>query len=281
MKKVIKKHQRALIITGVCILVVAASASLAYAFSSRDPISLAVKKIYPAAIVGASTISVYDWDENLAIAHRTDPNAAQVLAKSTLLENTRKQILARKLGLPISISGMEAELAFDQSEFQNDYQTLLDEYFSGQEDLFAKYVAAPQYYDSLLRVAYNSDTRANAAAYAKAQELLMRINTGEKFEDVAAASDDTITAPLGGDLGVVSQNQVLPELAAAVQTAPVGKVDPQIVVSRYGYHILYPVEAAEKNGQKVWHVKQILIQTSGYEAWLNPQLAAISVWQIK
>ena len=84
-----------------------------------------------------------------------------------------------------------------------------------------------------------------------------------------------------GDLGFVLPGKLIPELSKVVVQAKIGEVYPNLVISRSGYNILYPVETAEKSWAKLWHVKYILIKTTGFEDWLQPQLDQIFVWRIK
>lgn len=52
-------------------------------------------------------------------------------------------------------------------------------------------------------------------------------------------------------------------------------------MTRNGYHIIYPVEISEQNGKKMWHAKHILIQTTGFDAWLVSQTNGVEAKLIK
>jgi peptidyl-prolyl cis-trans isomerase C len=142
-------------------------------------------------------------------------------------------------------------------------------------------VIIPRVYDTLLRTKYNSDFSLNGAAYTEAQDIIKKIQEGAKFEDVALNSDDKITGQLGGDLGFVTPKQVIPELGNLLADLKSGEVAGTAVASRYGYHVLYLSEVAEKDGQKQYHLKHILVTTLGYEQWLDQQLKKIPVRRIK
>lgn len=75
----------------------------------------------------------------------------------------------------------------------------------------------------------------------KAEDLLARIQGGEKFADVAKAeSEDTGSAEEGGDLGEFTEGQMVPEFNDAVfdPETPVEDVLPRIVETDFGYHLI-------------------------------------------
>ncbi|HYF97908.1 MAG TPA: hypothetical protein VD770_02890, partial [Coxiellaceae bacterium] len=63
----------------------------------------------------------------------------------------------------------------------------------------------------------------------------------------------------------------LPELEKEIVIKPLGEVYGQIIVSRLGYHIIYPIETATQDGKKLWRAKHILIAQDGYEQWFANQ----------
>ena len=226
-------------------------------------------KAYPVALVGSNFISLRELEIHIAVAKKLDPQADRQKAYEQLIANAKKEQLVGKVDL-------DEELKFYKTGRDGEYLKFLNYYFSGDEELFKKLVVAPKAYDANLAIKYNSDFGANNDAYNKASNVINKLNEGQSFEELAKIySDDKISGQLGGDLGFVASGQLLPELEKAVTSSTLGEVKKQIVVSRLGYHILYPVESAQKDGEKVWHVKHILTQTQGYESWLNAQLDTI------
>lgn len=251
-----------------------------------------IKGWYPAAIVGFGMISADYWKQGQEIAQKLDPSLASSTISDQLIKIKEEQLLAQQVDVA-------AELKFDTTGKDLEYKDLLVKYFNSDIGLFVEFVVKPQAYDAALRIKYNSDFQANVDAYKRAQDILAQIKNGKSFDDLAKTlSDDKITGQLGGDLGFAASGQILPELEKIMVNAKVGEVYPEIVVSRLGYNILYPVETAEKDGpprvdssgtsdtrveagQKIWHVKNILVKTTGFEEWLNMQLKSIWVWRIK
>lgn len=76
------------------------------------------------------------------------------------------------------------------------------------------------------------------AAEATANELLVRINGGESFEDIARDnSADTFTAGRGGDLGAMTRSQMMDGLDSAVFSMSEGDIDGPIRTD-FGFHIV-------------------------------------------
>ena len=257
------------------------SAGLAYGTNLNDTITKVFKRIYPAAILAHGYISIADLDQARQIARKLDPATDPNKVFEELIKSREKMQLARNLHLNFDSGNFSDEIKFYTTGRKQKYDQFLNDYFSGDERLFQNYVLNPQVYDSLLKIKYNSNFAANNDAYNKAENVLAKLDSGQKFEDLAKTySDDKVSGQLGGDLGFVNAGQLLPELEKAVMSAKVGEIKKEIVISRLGYHIIYPVETAQQNGQKVWHVKHVLIQTQGYDSWLTTQLSKFAVWRI-
>lgn len=240
-----------------------------------------VTKQYPVVIVGTGYISQSYQNQARDLSHGLDPKLTNSAVADQLVKTKKEQQLVAKLKISFDNSVIADELKFDITSKSEEYQNLLQKYFNSDENLFTEFIVRPQAYEALLRIKYNSDFDLNSSPYNQAQNILNQIKLGSSFESVVKTeSDDQITGQLGGDLGFVLPGQILPELEKVLTQAKVGEVYPNIIVSRTGYNILYPVETAEKSGAKLWHVKYILIKTTGFEDWLDPQLKQFVVWRL-
>lgn len=85
-------------------------------------------------------------------------------------------------------------------------------------------------------------------AKAKAEEIIEKLNNGEKFADLAKEySDDKATASKGGDLGYFNKDSGYDE--AFVNTAIAlgkGEYTKEPVQTQYGYHIIKKVKEKDK-----------------------------------
>ncbi|MGA2886900.1 MAG: peptidylprolyl isomerase [Terracidiphilus sp.] len=89
----------------------------------------------------------------------------------------------------------------------------------------------------LIKVAPGADAKTDAAAKAKAEELLKEIQGGANFAELAKKnSDDPGSKDLGGELGFAKRKTMVPEFDNAIFTQKIGET--KIVKSQFGYHIV-------------------------------------------
>ncbi len=89
----------------------------------------------------------------------------------------------------------------------------------------------------------------------KAQELLDRVKKGEDFGTLARLySQDTGSAPDGGDLGFADRNTFVKEFASWAFRLKAGEISP-VFETDFGFHFL---QVIERRGEQV-HVRHILI----------------------
>ncbi len=104
----------------------------------------------------------------------------------------------------------------------------------------------------------------DAAAKAKAEEILARLKAGEDFATLAKEfSECPSGARAGGDLGAFGKGQMVPEFEQASFTQPVGEIG-DLVKTAFGYHII-KVTARDDAAGKVT-ASHILIKTDATPA---------------
>lgn len=97
---------------------------------------------------------------------------------------------------------------------------------------------------------------AQAEAYQKIEEILNQLQSGGDFSELAEKySDDPASAKRGGDLGMMSRGDFVPEFEAAAFQLEDGQIS-DIVKTQFGYHI---IKMVERRGEKV-HTQHILVQ---------------------
>jgi hypothetical protein len=274
-------HKKTAISTvGAIVVLLAASLCLSYFTPLRDPMTVAFKRIYPQAIVGSHIVSLNDVEQAVIIAGKF--GVSKTDAKTRYMQYEKSATLARSLNLGIKSDSAADEFRFYTKGNEAEYQNLLKSNYGNSEYLFYKYLIYPQLTDAQLRSKYHNDMRTTSAAFKKAQAVLERLKKGEKFEDLAKTeSDDKASGQIGGDLGFYEAGQLLPELEDQISISALGQVREDIITSRLGYHIVYPVEYSNSDGKKLWHAKHILFVPEGYDAWLIKELAGIKVKSIK
>jgi len=91
----------------------------------------------------------------------------------------------------------------------------------------------------LVRVPPTGGSEAENKSKAKIQEAIRRAKAGEDFGKLAKElSEDTATAPTGGDLGFVGKGEMVPQFEEAVFALKKGEISPQPVRTPFGYHAI-------------------------------------------
>jgi peptidyl-prolyl cis-trans isomerase D len=91
----------------------------------------------------------------------------------------------------------------------------------------------------LVRVPPTGGSEAEKKSKAKVEEAIRRAKAGEDFGKLARElSEDTATAPQGGDLGFVGKGEMVPQFEEAVFALKKGEISPQPVRTPFGYHAI-------------------------------------------
>ena len=90
----------------------------------------------------------------------------------------------------------------------------------------------------LIAVADGADAKTDAAARAKADDLLKQIKAGGNFAALATAnSDDPGSKTAGGDLPFMGRGQTVPEFDRAIFSLQPGQTS-DVIKTKFGYHII-------------------------------------------
>jgi peptidyl-prolyl cis-trans isomerase D len=106
----------------------------------------------------------------------------------------------------------------------------------------------------LIKVARGADAKTDAAARAKAEALLRRIQGGANFAELAKQnSDDSGSKDKGGELGFARRGMMVPEFENAIFTQKIG--DTRIVKTSFGYHLVQVEERQTAHSQPLSEVE--------------------------
>ena len=98
----------------------------------------------------------------------------------------------------------------------------------------------------LARVAETGGSEAEDKAKAKIADAIRRAGAGEDFAKLAAAlSEDPGSAANGGDLGLVSQGEMVPQFEQALFRLRKGEISPEPVRTPFGFHAIKVFEVRE------------------------------------
>jgi peptidyl-prolyl cis-trans isomerase SurA len=141
---------------------------------------------------------------------------------------------------------MQAEL--------DDYKTKVGISYFKEKELIEP--AVKNFYDMRkyeLRVSHimiRPDTISMPEAKKIAEDLIARINNGEKFEELAAQySHDQFSKDSGGDIYWITAGQIIPSFERAAYATEVGSIYPEPVETRYGYHIVKVTDKQERRNK--------------------------------
>ncbi|HVU47368.1 MAG TPA: peptidylprolyl isomerase [Terracidiphilus sp.] len=89
----------------------------------------------------------------------------------------------------------------------------------------------------LIQVAPGADAKTDAAAKAKAEDVLKQLKAGGSWTELAKKySDDPGSKDSGGELGFAQRGRMVPQFDNAIFTQKIGDIE--IVKSQFGYHVV-------------------------------------------
>ncbi len=107
----------------------------------------------------------------------------------------------------------------------------------------------------LIKVDNGADAKADAAAKAKAEDILKQIKAGGNFADLAKKnSDDPGSKEQGGELGFLKRGATVPEFDQAAFSLAPGQTS-GLVKTKFGYHILQVEEKQTAHTRPLDEVK--------------------------
>jgi peptidyl-prolyl cis-trans isomerase D len=111
----------------------------------------------------------------------------------------------------------------------------------------------------LIAVPAGADAKTDAAAKAKAEDLLKQIKAGGDFAALAKAnSDDPGSKASGGELGFLSPGQTVPEFNKAAFSLLPGQTS-GVIKTQFGYHILQVEEKQTAHTKPLSEVKSEIV----------------------
>ncbi|NYF80464.1 peptidylprolyl isomerase [Granulicella arctica] len=111
----------------------------------------------------------------------------------------------------------------------------------------------------LISVPQGADSKTDAAAKAKAEDILKQIKSGGNFADLASKnSDDPGSKTAGGELGWLDRGKTVPEFDKAAFSLPVGQTS-DLIKTQFGYHILQVEDKKTAHLQPLAEVKPQIV----------------------
>ena len=129
---------------------------------------------------------------------------------------------------------------------------------------------APSLYQAahILFAARPGDKPARAAARERAEAVLKTLRKSPgKFAAIAGRESECASRDMGGELGQLTDSDVVPEFAAALRVAVPGQVHDQVVETRFGLHLLRLDARAEGGILPFTSARARLLEAAEKAAW--------------
>jgi peptidyl-prolyl cis-trans isomerase D len=137
----------------------------------------------------------------------------------------------------------EAEVQQYYSQHQKDYQV--------DDQVKVRHI--------LIKEDDGASPAADAAAKAKAEDVLKQLKAGGNFAELAKKySDDPGSKDSGGELGFLKHGVTVPEFDQASFSLPVGQISP-LVKTKFGYHIIEVEEKQTAHTRPLDEVKSTIV----------------------
>lgn len=293
-----KSRRKVGIMIGGIVLIIVLILAIGIGWLYTGPINDTKIKVFtavplPAAVVNTQLVSMTD------VIHRFDI-AKQVLGDEEA--TTRKnelytQILERLIADAQSkAQANQVDIAVTDAEVEEHYQKLVTQLTGGDVaqfevavkenyklslDEFKQEVIRPDLLQTKLQSWFNSQADLNKEVYAKADEIMQKINSGSDFGELAKTySDDESSKDLQGDAGTILIEDMLPEFQVALKDAKTGDI--KQITSRYGQHIVKVTERDSSEGEdKVkLHLQQIFLEQTGFTDWYTDAITKFKVYHL-
>lgn len=192
------------------------------------------KKTPPPIIVNGETINREDIDAltpEFADSRKPLEAAARALVVRTLL---------RQRAVMLEIEAADEEAAIEkllerEVTLEPVFEEEIHRYFDGNRQKFRSgdlFEARHILFDT------TGDVDLKAMVQKADAMLLILKNTPERFEEIAQAESRCTSAKIGGSLGQLTQESVVPEFWAALIAFGKTGLLPQLVETRFGHHII-------------------------------------------
>jgi peptidyl-prolyl cis-trans isomerase D len=153
--------------------------------------------------------------------------------------------------------------AFDSSNLPTGKPQVSDAEVKTYYDAHAEQYKTPEQVKTrhiLITVAKDADAKADAAAKAKAEDVLKQVKAGGNFAELAKKnSDDPGSKEQGGDLPMIPTSGLDPAYAKAAMALSPGQSS-DVVRSSFGYHIIQTEAKDAAHVKSLAEVKESIVQ---------------------
>ncbi len=275
-------EQKTFVWLGVAVVVLAAVAGVGiykvYTKTATDKFSLAVAKALnlPVVKVGSDKIPYTAFAEDLQAIHimhnydKAQREAGATPDRSPGADLTEEQMTDQVLwrlvnNLLVNNAAKKYEVTIEDKDVQTLKEQMLQQFkdeaaasaeltkrYGWDMKVYEQKVMRPFILQTKLAQKIKDDVKTKTDLKGKAEEVLEEVKKGADFAALAKQYNTDSTGERGGDLGWFGKGEMVPEFEKAAFSLKKGEVNPTLVESVYGYHI---IRLDDKKTEKVKNEK--------------------------
>lgn len=248
----------------------------------------------PAATIGWQPLSYQTYlHQRAAVQHYTaylanttggvyQSQTANDISATTITKMIRLAASERAMrDLGITVTQADVQQAYSTQLLQNgDEQQVIAtirELYQWSPQEFQRYVIRPAIIRDKLQEKLSFDEQLSSAAKKQADTVYGYVQEGkESFAELAKKYSEDVYGAAGGDLGFVKQGEQAKEIDDAAFTMELNTVS-SIIHTKYGYHIIKPLERKTEDGVEQVHLLQMTFLAPQVDTYLNQQLKSMSI----
>lgn len=182
--------------------------------------------------------------------------------------------LAKRLGVVVSENDVaqayQAQIL--QTGNADQIQAMMKQLYGWTPQQFQTYVIRPAVLRDKIQEQLSFDSSSSASAEQQAEKVLAIVKSStDSFSELAKKYSDDAYGATGGDLGFVTQGELTKEIDDAAFSLEVNTIS-QVIHTKYGFHIIKPVERKTVDGTDQVHVLQITILAPQVDAAIDTEV---------
>lgn len=196
-----------------------------------------------------------------------------------LIENEVIKQLAEKRGIKVSsgVVAQEVERKINQSGNRDVFLADMKKLYGWGIGEFEEKIVKPDMYREQLKKSVRENDQEMSSAKKKADEAKKELDKKTDFSEVAKKFSDGESAKNGGDLGWLSTDQMIPEIAVAAALLDKGERS-SIIESALGFHIIRVDDKKNENGTDKVKLSQVFIKSKNFADWLFEQEKSFKIY---
>jgi len=196
-----------------------------------------------------------------------------------LIENEIIRQLAEKRGIRINSAIVRQEVERKLAEYgsQDDFSANVKNLYGWDVSDFEEKIVKPDMYRERLQKNVQESDEEMSAAKKKIDEAIKELENKKDFSEVAKTLSDGESAKNGGDLGWLSSDQMIPEIAVAAVLLNKGERS-DIIETNLGFHIVRVDDKKNEDGIDKIKLSQIFVRSKNFSDWLFEQEKSFNVY---